>query len=820
MRKLWKTSLMESEFDSVLASPDRLAALKLTSLMDSPQKEAFDRITRLASLALSAPVALISLVDGERQFFKSACGLSGPVATERGTPLSHSFCQFVVQSGQNLIVSDASQHPLFRDNPAVDELGVRSYLGVPLASSDGHIIGACAAIDSKVREWSDEEISALQDAAAMTMQLIQQADRIENEQTRQEAASSTTERLQLILNSTAEGIYGVDRKGRCTFCNRRCVELLGFDSPDDLIGREMHGLIHHTRSDGEAYPLEECQIYRAYRQGQKVHVDSEVFWRADGSSFDVEYSSYPKIRGGKVRGAVVTFSDITERRKAEKELLSAKQEAEAANRQKSRFLANVSHEIRTPMNAILGFSELLEGEVDSPKAKSHLQIIRSSGQSLINLINDILDLTKIESGKMKLCEESVTVRELVESVRVLFSQQGAEKNLDLRSNVDTDVPDCLVLDALRIRQILFNLLGNALKFTQAGFISLHISCEKEPLNERCVTLIIEVKDTGCGIPKLEQRRIFQPFQQAGDSRMLEEQGTGLGLSIVKRLVNLMKGRIEVDSSVGVGTTLTISLPKINVSANLVDAGGSQTPELDLNKIAPSKVLVADDNEFNRDLISGYFEDTHHELLIARTGREAVEKTRKEVPDIVLMDIRMPDMDGKKAREEIKGDAALKHIPVLAVTASSLMQQSNQLKLIFDGYVRKPFSRAELVEAMASVLPLAGETLVSDAVTNQDDSMIDCPPEEMKEAWVAAVKTVRDALNSEWKNLRQTMSMTEIGIFADRLKELGNEAKCQPLLSYGEVLQEAVENFDLSQIESALGNVPELLEKIDGLAGVQ
>ncbi|MGK0188563.1 MAG: PAS domain S-box-containing protein [Verrucomicrobiales bacterium] len=795
---------------------ERLAALCGTQLLDAPADEAFDRLTRIACRALGAPVAIITLVDDHRQFFMSSHGLPEPYASARETPLTHSFCQHVVNSGERLTVPDARNHPVLRDNLAVNDLNVASYLGIPLRTADDFVVGSCAVIDSKVHDWSNDDIAVIEDIAACASTQIQLRARLVTEQKARDDAYYSHERLQLILNSTAEGIYGIDNDGSCSFCNQKCLDLLGYSHGDELIGKNMHELIHHTRVTGEFYPHSECKIYIAYREGRESHVDTELLWRKDGTSFQAEYWSVPKLRGDKIMGAVVSFTDITDQRRAEEDLVRAKQEAEDANRQKSRFLANVSHEIRTPMNAILGFSELLEGIVDSPKGANYLRVIRASGDSLLRLINDILDLSKIESGKMELAVAPVAVREMIESVRLLFSQQVAEKNLGFTTNIAVEVPDCLMLDILKIRQIFFNLLSNSLKFTDSGNISLDLSCEKEPLNERQVTLFIKVTDTGCGIPKNELKKIFQPFRQAGITRAIDEEGTGLGLSIVARLAKLMNGEVTVESTVGEGTTFTVTLPKIEVSAAIASLSSEPLTNEDLNSLAPARMVVADDNEFNRDLIRGYFEDTHHEIFMAHDGREALELTREKKPDIVLMDIRMPDMNGKEARAAIKSDGDLKHIPVIAVTASSLHRQSNQLKKVFDGFVRKPFSRAELFEAMAKLLPLVEETLVEEAVVDDQGDVERSPAPELRRAWLAALEKIRIERESKWKDVEKTMSMSDVGDFAKFLREVGADAQCPPVERYATTLQDYVENFELSNIESAFERLPELLDTVKAL----
>ena len=295
-----------------LQSPERLATLRRSGLLDSHAEEPFDRLTRLAARVLRVPVALVSLVTEDRQFFKSEFGLAEPWASQRETPLSHSFCQHVVNSGSPLIIPDAREHPLVRENLAIVDLNVVAYAGIPLRDSDGHVLGSFCAIDSQPRHWTDEEIGILSDLAESVM------TEIELRATAERADRERRERTAL-LESTDHGIYGIDLQGRCTFVNRAGAALLGYEV-EELLGRNMHQLIHHTRPDGTPYPEDRCPIFRAFRQGRGTRLYDEVLWRRDGTPLPVEYTSAPILEDGRRTGGVVTFTDISERKQAEEEL--------------------------------------------------------------------------------------------------------------------------------------------------------------------------------------------------------------------------------------------------------------------------------------------------------------------------------------------------------------------------------------------------------------------------------------------------------------------------------------------------------------------
>jgi PAS domain S-box-containing protein len=324
--------------------PARLATLASLDLLDAPAEEAFDRLTRLATAVTGAPIALVSLVDNKRQFFKSAVGLPEPWSTRRETPLSHSFCQHVVARAEPLIISDAREHPLVRGNLAVPDLGVVAYAGIPLLLSTGEVLGSLCAIDTNPREWADRDIAALTDIAASVISEIEL--RQASARATRDAAAASQSKLErtAILNAVGHGVYGVDQEGRCTFINRAALDMLGYEL-DQLLGHNMHGLIHHTHPDGSPFPHEECPLVQSFQTGRPVQLDNETLWRKDGTFFTAEYSSFPVTNDGCVTGSVVTFVDVSQRGKAQKRL--------ALQITVSRILAG-SADLPTALTQVLG----------------------------------------------------------------------------------------------------------------------------------------------------------------------------------------------------------------------------------------------------------------------------------------------------------------------------------------------------------------------------------------------------------------------------------------------------------------------------------
>ena len=297
-----------------LDDPARLSALQRSALLDTPVEERFDRITRLASAVLGVPVALVSLVDDHRQFFKSQHGLPEPFASRRETPLSHSFCKHVVSQAAPLIVTDARKHPLLRDSLAIGEMGVVAYAGIPIESSNGEILGSFCAIDTEPHEWTESEIDTLQQLGALLRTEIQLRDALwDADHAAREAALSASERAAVISSST-DGIYTVDTNGLCTLLNPAATTILGF-TPDEVLGRNMHELVHAHYPDGTAFPEVDCPLFQAFRGGRSTHMHDTVLWRRDGTSVPVDCTSSPLLIDGAVAGAVVTFRDVTGQRR-------------------------------------------------------------------------------------------------------------------------------------------------------------------------------------------------------------------------------------------------------------------------------------------------------------------------------------------------------------------------------------------------------------------------------------------------------------------------------------------------------------------------
>lgn len=508
-----------------------------------------------------------------------------------------------------------------------------------------------------------------------------------------------TERIQelskqheLILNTVTEGIYGLDADGITMFMNPAAASMFGYEA-HDFIGKSSHPIIHHSRADGSYFPREECPIHMTVMDGHARSVTEDVFWRKDGSSFLVQYQVTPIIDEGQIRGAVVVFNDVT----GEREIVRAKETAELAAQAKSEFLSLVSHEIRTPMNGIVGMTELLVGTDLSEEQREYAQIIQESGDALLNILNDILDFSKLESGKMALAYEPFSLRKMLEQVAELFKPRADEKHLDIRFRLNPNIPDYMAGDSMRIRQILVNLVGNALKFTDQGSIDVTVDIIRGNKPEDTV-LDFAVEDTGIGIPADKLDQLFQSFSQLHPVINRKYGGTGLGLVISKRLVEIMGGSISVESTEGKGSTFRFAIPTTRVEASGEESASQfQHDRTRQSDKVSMRILVAEDHPVNRKILQEYLEKLGYQADVCTNGVEAIDAISQNVYDIVLMDIHMPVMDGLKATNLLHRLIPQDRIPpIIAVTGNTRREDKEAcLQIGMRDFISKPVMLSEL-----------------------------------------------------------------------------------------------------------------------------
>jgi PAS domain S-box-containing protein len=499
---------------------------------------------------------------------------------------------------------------------------------------------------------------------------------------------------EMILETASEGIFGVNIQGSLTFVNPYAALMLRYHE-EELIGKKF-----------SVFAGDDSLLSDALEKKEPVHSVEARFREKSGSSFPVEFSATPIFDRGVRTGSVVTFNDISHRKRIEEELIFAKDSAEQANRAKSDFLATMSHEIRTPLNSIMGFLDLISPDKLDETQREYVSIALSNTKNLVTIINDILDLSKIEKGKLEL--ESIPfdpVAKLSPVVR-LFDAKAREKKITLIFSHDN--PPVCEGDSLRIGQIITNLIGNAVKFTPEGG-TIFVGLKTNTVNDNA-EITVEVKDTGIGIHKDHLKKVFESFTQSDSSISRKYGGTGLGLSISSRLVAMMGGSLNVESEPGKGTRFffTIMLP---VSDSVVvfekDSVMSRMPFFNL------KALVAEDTPDSSKLISIMLERIGITSDLVSDGAFALEKIKSEHYDIVFMDGNMPDMDGVSASREIRAYESLnkkKRTPIVALSAKALLgDQREFMHAGADAFVIKPVTMSELVRAVSGIFPDAGNT---------------------------------------------------------------------------------------------------------------
>ncbi|WP_299933943.1 ATP-binding protein [uncultured Pelagimonas sp.] len=559
--------------------------------------------------------------------------------------------------------------------------------GDPVFDQDGEFMGyrGAAMILSDAVDGSQSAIEAEKKLLERTSELERaiakrQAEMEDANQLMSEVVEAMNEGLMVTSGTDAE-----DPNNRIILTNKAYRSLFNLNDDDIKPGMRLRDYLHWLAKRGDA-----SRVLQQARDVNQMLAAGETVMMEVPSTNKFFHTTAAKRPSG---GYVLVHTDVTDIQEHNFELARARDAAEVANQTKSNFLATMSHEIRTPMNGIVGMADLLAETHLDGEQEEFVDTIRGSAVALTALISDILDFSKIEAGRMELAQEPFDIRALSQEIKDLLDPMVLGKSLKLLIDVKQSVPQVLVGDALRVRQVLLNLLGNAVKFTESGHVLLEITYGE--------TLKILVKDTGIGIPVDQLTNIFDPFEQVDNSQSREHQGTGLGLAITKRLINVMKGHISVSSQLGQGTEVALSLPLKAGSRSCHHKSEPTEKSVDL---AGVRILVVEDNKTNQLVVRRILERCGVEITLANNGREAVEIYKPEAFDMILMDISMPVMTGLEACREIRArqlNMGWPFRPILALTGNAFDKDHNDATAAgMDGFLTKPVRRKELLQSLS------------------------------------------------------------------------------------------------------------------------
>ncbi|BCW88989.1 Sensor histidine kinase RcsC [Alphaproteobacteria bacterium SO-S41] len=790
----------------VPAEDARLRDLKSFQVLDTAPEPAFDRLTALATELFDCPIAVVSLIDEERQWFKSRQGLS-----DSETPREVAFCSHAIEGAPNsvMVVEDASTDARFSDNPFVTgDANIRFYAGAVLTTSDGFNLGTLCVIDTKARPrpserdlsrlatlarivvdelelrrtnrialnrqhqlemaesiaaigtwrygipdgaitWSDEvyrihgvkpgefdpNLSEALDfyhpedrpkvALAMERAMAEKVGfefqmRLQqrNGDLREIVSKATCEldekgelvaiigvfqdisdsvrahkavqqseaRYRHIAETAPDIITEAQLDGTLTFVSPAALAVTGF-TPDELLGKTAFSLM--SAADAKALQSMCATVIRSGGAIKPWPIEFKATHKA-GHEIWLESRATPVYLPGNPQpiGLTDVLRDITTHKALEDELKSARREAEKAAAVKADFLANMSHELRTPLTAVLGFSRLVAEQPElTVESKIFAERVLTAGKALLATVNDILDFSKLEAGQVEIRPQSVAVAPILRETLDLFEEMAEQKQIALELKTET-LPAHLSFDPDRVRQILLNLIGNAVKFTECG--SVRVSATYDG-----TALTVRVKDSGPGIAAERVGELFQRFSQVDGSLTRRHGGTGLGLAICRGLVDVMNGEIGVESSPGAGSSFwfRIPAPALDQSvARRASAGG-------LPALSECRVLVADDNDVNRKLVSAMLAGHDVQLTEAVNGAVAVELCAKRPFDVILLDMRMPVMGGEDAAKAIRaGNGPNAATPIIAFSADPDAMFDASL---FDGSLLKPVAATELIATLAN-----------------------------------------------------------------------------------------------------------------------
>ncbi|OFY68418.1 MAG: hypothetical protein A2265_03485 [Bacteroidetes bacterium RIFOXYA12_FULL_33_9] len=640
--------------------------------------------------------------------------------------------------------------------------------------------------------WENASITSIKNDKNEITHFIAVKEDITERKKNEQILSQLQEELQVIIDNIPALIYYKDTENRFVRANKAFADIMHVKK------EELEG-----KSSFELFPKEQAELYwKDDKEVIETGVGKTTIIEQMNSAIGTRWMETDKIpyrnSNGEIVGVIGFSVDITDRKLNDEALKDAVEKANAANKSKSEFLANMSHEIRTPMNAVIGFAQILKKRLpENTNVDDYVNGIINSGNSLLSLINDILDLSKIESNKMEIHYEPIMVYDFINNIEQIFKLRCESKGITFIINIPSSFPESILIDETRLRQVLFNLIGNAVKFTHTGSIQVDISITENKQSK--FDAIFEVRDTGIGISLDDSERIFQAFQQQSNAITKQYGGTGLGLAITKRLVEMMNGEIMLKSVLGKGSSFKVKLKNIQ-AVKSVNQSKINFHDFVI-RFENQKILLVEDSTVNREVVKGLLENYNLNIIEAVNGIEAVEKTIAENPDLILMDIHMPEKDGITASKEIKISHKLNQIPIIALTASSFKNEIDSINENCDGFLKKPIMEQDLVTELARFLNHSKKDKIQ-TKEKTHQPLHDSIPKELDVT--SLLKTVTE--------IKSRLSINKVKQFSDEILKLGHLHSVNCLIELGTQLSLACNSINILQIKQLVSDFEKKLNQ--------
>ncbi len=733
-----------------------------------------ENVTKGIAASFKKSMVSFYTLQDDRLILRNQAGFA---EIEEWLPVADNIEGQVVRSGISMLAAEKpeSEHGI---NP---EHGMGSKICIPLFD-EKNVVGVLNVETTRGKQLSQTDRNLLEATGGYISNALWRARIYAESLQTQQALDAERRLLRTVIDNIPDQIFARDRECRFTLSNLSDAKVMGVSNPDQLLGK--NDLDFYSPELATRYIADDKKVIE---DGLELINIVEPSADQNGNERWIMTTKVPlRDNQDQIIGLVGIARDITQERKTAQALEEAKIQAEEANRAKSSFLANMSHEIRTPLNAILGFSQLLLREPDLTTQQRHqLTTIHTSGEHLLELINDILEISKIEAGRSTLNVCSFDLFALLQDLKSMFQVRTDEKHLAFDLIYEDRVPHIIISDESKIRQILINLIGNAVKFTRQGRVRCIVDANR--LDDDNWKLTIQVEDSGIGITAEDINKLFQVFQQTSSG--IAEGGTGLGLAISQRFARMLNGQISVISEPGVGSCFTL---EITVQEDRQSQPERRKSIFKIKKIKnPStgfRILIVDDVKESCELLSSLLTQVGFDVNEAVNGQEGLDLWKEWTPHLIIMDIRMPVMNGLEATRQIRKEEKGQHVPIIAATASAFEEEKQAiLDTGMDGYLRKPIQEEELFEMIGSCLGLEYAYFSDNELHEQQSNLKETPgtaeneldsiPEALKEQIMAA------CLSADLDALMDTLELItpQWPAAAEELQELAERLK------YGEII---------------------------------